>query len=438
MPRRNLRFLLFMSLLCLVCASQVSRRGRILLFAMREIEARGLKEVEEAELFEGALEGMTGRLDKYSGYISPAMLAQFEEIIEREFGGVGIEIMPDPDNQQLTVACPLYGTPAHLAGIRPGDKILRIDGESTQGLTPADASDRIRGTPGEPVVLDILHPGEEQPVAIEVVRAVIHVDTVQGDTRNSDGSWNFFLEGHDSIGYLYVSSFSEKTAEEFRNALEQLTKQGMTGLILDLRDNPGGLLTTGIAICDALIDPNDPKVSNSSVPDPGVIVSTRSRDGTIRDTYRATSAGTFNGFPMVVLVNDQSASASEIVAGCLQDYRRAVVVGERTYGKGTVQEIIELRAGQGKLKLTTLSYWRPSDKDIHRHEDSQDWGVSPDPGCRVPLDVERRRKLLLARLLREFFKANEDAGVAVARDLPDPHDDAQLIKAIEVLQRKLD
>ena len=422
MPRRNIHLILGLSVVCLMCAVRSSRHGRVLTFAMNQISLRYLEEIENRQLVEGALEGMMDRLDEYSSYISPDVLAEFQEDLDKEFGGIGVEIVLDPDTKQLTVASPLVGTPAYEAGVLAGDRVLRIDGESTQGLSLQDAADRMRGKPGESLTLTILHPGDEVPVDVELVRAIIHIDTVLGDTRDDQGQWDFFLDGHDRIGYVRINSFSEQTDKELRRALEWLDERDCRGLVIDLRNDLGGMLGAAVRVCDLFIDS-------------GEIVTTRRRDGQIRRAFYATSSGTYSGFPVAVLVNNYTASASEIVAACLQDHDRAVVVGERTFGKGTVQELIDLEANQGLLKLTTASYWRPSGKNIHRHSDAEegdDWGVTPNAGFEVELDKAQLAKLLRARFRREVDRSSEDPASPEPTEL-----DSQLAKAVECLEQKL-
>ena len=206
--------------------------------------------------------------------------------------------------------------------------------------------------------------------------------SVIGDTRNPDGSWNFFLAGHDKIGYLRITDVTEHTVDELRQALAWMTDKGMRGLVLDLADDPGGYLAAAVDICDLLIAS-------------GEIVTTRGRGGKIRESYFADGKAPFTDFPIAVIVNQDSASAAEIIAACLQDNDRAVVVGQRSYGKGTVQELIDLEPGCGAMKLTTASYWRPSGKNIqrpHKDGDKGDWGVSPNKGFEVKLtDDELQR-----------------------------------------------
>jgi carboxyl-terminal processing protease len=425
MPRRNLYLLLAIAVGSLVCHQKVqpNRFGRVLVDAMGQIEQRYIEPIGQDELFEAAVEGMVGRLDDYSAFISPKTLPEFWETIEQEFGGIGIEVLFDRRTSQLTVVRPLVGSPAYEAGILAGDKILKIDGQSTRGLSADDAVARMRGRPGEPVTLSILHEGQQQPVEIELLRANIQVDTLLGDTRRADGSWDFALEGHPGVAYLRITTFAEKTPEELRQALETV-RPWMKGLILDLRDDPGGALNAAKAVCDLFVDS-------------GAIVTTRRRRG--EEITMASKDGTYLGFPMAVLVNQYSASASEIVAACLQDHQRAVIVGQRTYGKGTVQEVIYLEGGQGALKLTTASYWRPSEKNIHRQEGARDedtWGVMPDEGYQVVIEGEELNRLRLWRFQRDGHRLSGSGEQPAAEADLSIDADRQLLKAVEYVTKE--
>ena len=426
MPRRNFWLLATLTVVCLAFSMRSHRAAQIFSFAMNQVERRSLEPAGERKLLEGALGGMMEELgDQYSVYFRPQAAKELVQTLEQKFGGVGLQIELDPATKQLTVASPLFGAPAYEAGVRPHDRVLRIDGRSTQGLSLEDAADLLKGKPGTPVVLTVQHEGEPRPVEIRVVRAVVRVDTVVGDTRNPDGSWNYFLEGHPGVGYLRINAFAETTAKELRRALQQMQPE-MRGLILDLRDDPGGWLTTAVDVCNLFIDS-------------GVIVTTRRRDGSIKNTYTATAEGTFRDFPMAVLVNHYSASASEIVAACLQDHQRAVVVGQRTYGKGTVQEVIELEGGEGALKLTTASYWRPSGKNIHRVKgttEADDWGVMPDKGYEVVVEGEDFTKLHLWRFRRDGYKppGGEPPPTEADQSLDN---DKQLLKAVEYIEQQI-
>ncbi len=426
MPRRNLFVLVAVALVALLCYQRVQKNpyGRVLADAMTTIENRYLEPIRASALFEGAMNGMAGRLDDNSAYITPADLPEFQKTIDQQFIGVGMELTLDPQTKQLTVLGPLVGSPAYKAGIRAGDKLLRIGEAGTQGMSLKDAVGLLRGTPGEPVTLTVLHEGEEKPTEIRIVRDTIQVDTVLGDARNADGVWNFFLEGDDRIGYVRIASFTDKTAAELEKALEWLSDRDMRGLVLDLRDDPGGYLDAAVDVCDLLIPS-------------GVIVTTRRRDGRISRICTASGQGRFTDFPMAVLVNQQSASAAEIVAACLQDHHRAAIVGGRTYGKGTIQEVIYLEEGCGAMKLTTASYGRPNGKNIHRPPNAgvkADWGVSPDAGCKVVLTGEEQTRWRLWRARRDVFQPAAKNGVG--KDGAEPFVDRQLLRAVECVEKE--
>ncbi len=417
--------LLAAALAAILCHHRIetNRYGRVLVDAMQQIERRYVEPVDTGDLFEGAMEGMVEKLkDPYSSFITARDLRQFNESLNQEFGGVGMEVSQDPKTRQLRVVAPLYGTPAYNAGIRAGDRILRIDGRGTHGLSLTDAVRLMRGRPGTTVTLEILHAGQKEPVELAIRRQRIPIDTVLGDTRNPDGTWNFTLEGHPEIGYVRVNAFSRETAADLRKVVEKLLEDGMEKLILDLRDDPGGML-------DAAIDLSDMFLRE------GVIVSVRRRDHS--ESYFASARGTLPDVPLVVLVNQHSASASEIVAACLQDHDRAKIVGQRTYGKGTVQQVLDLEGGQGALKITTASYWRPSGRNINRRTDSteaDDWGVLPSPGLEVKLDSEEFTRLRAWRLRRDIPRGDDAS--------PVDEDDAdfvdrQLQRAVEYLRNSL-
>jgi carboxyl-terminal processing protease len=291
------------------------------------------------------------------------------------------------------VVSPLAGTPAYLAGVLAGDLILKINGEDTEGLTLQDAVVRLRGPVGEVVSLTVQHRGAKEPTTFDIERALIHVDTVLGDRRHADGAWAFFLPGEDKIAYVRVTAFSKDTVEELKSTLYRLQARGMRALILDLRNNPGGLLQAGTQTCDLFLKQ-------------GRIVSIRDRERRDQEVYDATGQGPYSELPLVLLVNRFSASASEIVSACLQDHGRAIVVGERSYGKGTVQSVINLEGGESVLKLTTASYWRPSGSNIHRTTDAKQedvWGVSPSPGFEVKLTDAEFEALLRERRARDII-----------------------------------
>ena len=423
MPRRNLALLVAVAIVSLMCYQRVQHNtyGRVLGDAISKIEQSALEPVRSSQLFEAAMESMLGQLDDYSSYIRPADLQQFHEVIDQEFGGVGMEVGLDAKTKQLLVLCPLVNSPAYVAGIRAGDHILRIDGAATQGMSLKDAVGLMRGAPGSSVALLVLHEGQKSPVEVRIVRQVISVDTVLGDTRNADGSWNFSLAGQDRIGYVRITSFAEKTVDELEHALKWLKEHDMRGLVLDLRDDPGGLLGSAVEICDMFIDS-------------GTIVTTRRRDGQVNEAYDASGKGTFTDFPMAVVINGNSASAAEIMAACLQDHHRAAIVGQRSYGKGTVQELIDLENGCGAMKLTTASYWRPNNKNIHRlrnAKDTDEWGVKPDDGCQVVVEGEELNKLRQWRISRDMYKPD-----GAPKEPLQPVADRQLARAVQAVEKQ--
>ncbi|MGA2034414.1 MAG: S41 family peptidase [Thermoguttaceae bacterium] len=429
MPRRNLLWLILASLVCVICYQKVqsNRYGRLLGDTLDHVSRRYFEPVDNLSLFQSAMKGMMGSLDKNSAYIAPAQKKQFDELVTREFGGVGMEVTLDQKTKQLTVISPMVGSPAYEAGIQAGDKVLKIEGRTTQGMSLEDAVELMHGTPGTPVSLSVLHEGQSQPVEIKILRRIIQADTVLGDTRNANGSWDFFLAGRNRVGYLRLTSFAEAersdsgvktTVADLHAALEWLSGRNLRGLILDLRDNPGGSLRAAVDVCDMFIPS-------------GVIVTTRGREGRIVRTHSASGKGQYTDFPMAVLVNENSASASEIVAACLQDHHRAVIVGRRSYGKGTVQEVSDLGEQCGELKLTVATYWRPSGRNIHRGASSKDgaWGVMPDDGYDVPLAAAEQTQLHLARQHRDIaLPAAADGG-------PTPFVDRQLARAVEYVDK---
>jgi carboxyl-terminal processing protease len=393
-----------------------------------QVERNYVGEVDRRELIESAIRGMLNKLDPYSTYLSPDEVQQFHANLSGVFGGIGIQIAAD--NGQLTVLSPMYGTPAYRAGILAGDRILQIDGRSTDGINIDEAVKRLKGEEGASVTLTVVHPGKEEKTKITLVREKIHLDTVLGDRRGSDGKWDFMLAPKQRIGYVRLTAFSSDTAAELQRVLKQLQTDKLRGLILDLRFNPGGLLNAGIEVSDLFVSE-------------GRIVSTKGRNSPER-AWDATKEGTFTGFPMVVLVNRFSASSSEIVAACLQDHKRAVVIGERTWGKGSVQTLIQLENGKSVLKLTTASYRRPSGKNIHRFPDAKEtdeWGVMPDTGFKIDLDNEEMVRLIETRRERDILlppgKDREKKSDAKDKDKSPTPVDRQLQAAVKYLKAEL-
>ncbi|MGD0783773.1 MAG: S41 family peptidase, partial [Candidatus Aminicenantales bacterium] len=255
MPRRNLYVLTIVTLVSLACYFRADRSWQLLAFAMDQVGQRALETTDRHKLVEGALGGMMKQLDDdHSIYISPRMLARFKERMDGEFEGIGIKIMLDPETRQITVASPIFGSPAEQAGLRARDRILQIDGKSTNGMSLQDALELMRGKKDTAVVLMIQHAGEETPAEVRIVRKAVQDDTVIGESRNPQGAWSYILKGHPGIGYVRITTFGERTAEELKGILERLADDGMRGLVIDLRDDLGGLLRTAIDVCNMFID----------------------------------------------------------------------------------------------------------------------------------------------------------------------------------------
>jgi carboxyl-terminal processing protease len=364
---------------------------KLLVDTIDQVERNYVKDVDRRELFEAAIRGVLGTLDPYSAYIGPEELRQFRSSVESEFGGIGIQI--GMEDGRLKVLSPLVGTPAYRAGVVAGDWIVEIDGSSTKGISIDEAVKRLKGEPGTKVKLSVISEGASEKRSIEVARERIHIETVLGDHRAGDDTWSYLLDDKDRIGYVRLTAFSRDTARELEQALQKLKAANARGLILDLRFNPGGLLSAAIEVSDLFISK-------------GRIVSTKGRNSPER-VWDAKGNAIFESVPMVVLVNRYSASASEIVAACLQDNKRALIAGERTWGKGSVQNVIELEDGVSALKLTTASYRRPSGENIHRFDETEEdgpWGVIPDKGYELKLDGTELANLMQDRRERDIVR----------------------------------
>jgi carboxyl-terminal processing protease len=427
MPRRTLAWLLGVVSLTLLGAAVLYSAPtkekdkdyemvRLMVDTLHEVRERyvtPIDEERERQLVADMLKGGLERLDPHSTYIDPEEYKAFSRQSKGKFGGIGVHVSADPQTRnQLTVISPMPGTPAYRAGILAGDVILKIDDKPTERMHLNEAVDLIQGDPGQPIKLTVRHEGAAEPVDVTLVREEIRVPSVMGDLRKADDPehWDFLYDKANKIGYIRITNFGETTADEVRAAVEGLQKEGVGGLVIDLRNNPGGLLMSAVEICDLFIDE-------------GVIVSTKGRNSEDK-TYTAKPEGKMllpaEKHPMAVLVNRYSASASEIVSACLQDHRRAVVVGERTYGKGSVQNIIKMENGASALKLTTASYWRPSGKNIHRFPDRKSFeaaGIDPDEWGVRPNDSGY--KLTPATL--DALKADgvPDAALAKLKAFPD-------------------
>ena len=320
------------------------------------------------DLVYAALKGMLNTLDPHSEFMEPEKYKELQNDTQGAFGGLGI-VISMKDNS-ITVVAPMEDSPGFKAGILPGDRIIKIGGKSTEKMSLQDAVKNLRGEPGTEVKISVLRPSSGRVKDYTLDRAVINVDMVKDINSKKE-----FPLGDNKIGYIRLVQFGEKTSADLEAALKKLKVQGMQALVLDLRWNPGGLLDQAVDVCEKFLPRGD------------LVVTTEGRNPSQNSVRKAKGRGDeLNNMPMVVLVNLGSASASEIVAGCLKDTKRAIILGEKTFGKGSVQSIMPLADGSA-LRLTTAKYYTPSHKVIHEE------GITPD--IIVPLTEEQERDIQL-------------------------------------------
>jgi carboxyl-terminal processing protease len=383
-----------------------------------EIQKRYVSEVDPKRVRDGAIEGMLDKLDPFSNYIPAEDAAEFQKQMRGEFGGIGIQI--GIKDQKLTVISPLEDTPAFRAGVLAGDWIKEIDGKSTfdpKPMTLQEAVGKLTGKPGTKVVITVVHEGDNKEKKIELTRAIIKIQSVKGWHRTGDGSkWDFMMDPKNKLGYIRLTGFLEETDRELDNAVKSLLAAGAKGIVLDLRFNPGGLLKQATDIADRFLRK-------------GVIVSTSGRKSP-RQEWVAKEENTYPDFELVVLINEYSASASEILAGALKDHGRATLVGVRTFGKGSVQNVIPLDDGRSLLKLTTAHYFLPSGKCIHKLEGAKEWGVDPDR--EVAMTPAEAAALIKARRDADIIR-NPGSGTA-----PPPAGEKAEPKPAEPVDKQLD
>lgn len=351
--------------------------------------------------------GAMSRLDRFSAIIWPDELRQFRRTTQGRFTGVGIQIQLD-DAQRLKVVTPLEGTPAQRAGILPGDIITEVDGDSTIGITLTGAVERITGERGTKVSLTIERAGADEPITFPLVREEIPIYSVKGWRRSGphETDWDWFIDPENHIGYLRITQFADGVTREFDRAVRQMKDAGLEGLIVDLRFNPGGLLNEAVDL------------SNRFISD-GVIVSQHDADGTAREVQRARRSNTtIQNIPVVVLINEGSASASEIVSGALQDHHKAVILGARSFGKGSVQNVYDIDHGLAALRLTIQYYHLPSGRLIHRRPGMEKWGIEPDVHVEMP--PSRIADAIRIRQDADVLPINEQGEIVHEADTPDP------------------
>jgi len=396
--------------------------------AHRLIQDRFVTRPDMPALQRAVIDSMIEELgDPYTVFVPSIDLGDFNKSLRGEYVGIGasVRIM----DGWMTIASPLEDSPAIHAGLEPGDKVLAIDGETTEGEDLQSSIDRLTGSPG--TVVNVLIGRGDEEFEVSITRQHITQRTVEGFSRVGEG-WDFLIDPVLRIGYIRVTQFNAPTTEEFRAAIESIQSTGeIGGLIIDLRFNPGGLFPAAIEMADRFLES-------------GVIVSTRGRVGEDETVY-AVSEDTMLGFPIAVLVNRQSASASEIVAAALQGNGRAIVVGERSFGKGSVQGVVSLPSGAGQIKITERHYYGPGDKMIHRTDDSAVWGVDPDPGFVSTMTNAQYNAMIRERNRRTVIRGERDGTIepaptesgALIEFIRDDLLDPQLAVAMEALALRL-
>jgi C-terminal peptidase prc len=371
-------------------------------------------------------------LDPYSTYIDPETSKRVDQDIQGQFTGIGIQIRKDAARDMLQVVTPIKGSPAYKAGIQAGDVITTVsrdmDSEGkkldkpevipTKGLALSEAVKKILGAPGTKVKLTVEREGEDKPLEFEITRGRVEVESVLGYKRKGNADWDYYVDPERKIAYVRLTSFARNTARDVKAVMRSLAKEGIKGMVLDLRFNPGGYLDSAVDISDLYVGD-------------GLIVTVRPRVGREQPFY-GRAAGSYRDFPMVCMVNGGSASGSEIVSACLQDQGRALIVGERSYGKGSVQNITPFEGGE--LKMTIATFWRPNGKNLNKSStkggENEDWGVRPDKGYLVELSRKEREDLAEHQRNAEIILAPGKAPEAKEKDFHD----LQLEKALEYLR----
>lgn len=365
-----------------------------------------VEEVDDKQLLEGAISGMLSSLDPHSAYLPAKAFKEMEEHTTGEFGGLGMEV--GMEDGFVKVVSPIDDTPAQAAGVLSGDLIIKLDDETVKGMTLGDAVKKMRGKPGTDIKLTIVRKGEDKPLVLELTRAIIKVKSVKE---------KMLLDG---MGYVRISQFQMRTGSDLRASVEKLIEQNgapLNGLVLDLRNNPGGVLRAAVEVSDAFLDE-------------GLIVYTKGRVANSKMSFDAEDGDLLQGKPIVVMINEGSASASEIVSGALKDHQRAIIVGRTSFGKGSVQTLMPLNNG-GAIKMTTARYFTPSGRSI------QNEGIEPDINIALA-KIEKVEPSVLGNVKEKDLKGSldhvDDKQVEAAKE----KDITQAEKDLQVAQEALD
>ncbi|MCX8027741.1 MAG: S41 family peptidase [Thermodesulfovibrionales bacterium] len=369
------------------------------------IKKNYVEDVKTKDIIQGAIKGMVSSLDPHSSYLTPEAYKELQVETKGEFGGIGIQI--GIKDNVLTVIAPIEDTPAYRVGIKAGDKILKINNESTKNMSIHDAVSKMRGKKGTSLTLTIYREGMKEPKDYTIIRDIIKIKSVKSKMLQ------------DNIGYLKLTQFQEASAQDMVKALDKLKKDGMVALILDLRNDPGGLLNSAVEVVEHFLPPNK------------LVVSIKGKKGEKTEYFTEKERPGFTDIPMVVLVNQGSASASEIVAGALKDWNRAVIVGVQTFGKGSVQSLIPLSDGSG-LRLTTAKYYTPKGTSI------QGVGITPDIVVKLESKDTKEIPVIREKDLDRHLKGDQKIDEKIERETApyevDEKDDVQLQRAIDVIK----
>jgi len=388
-------------------ASDTYRQLNLFGDVFERVRADYVEKPDDSKLIESAINGMLAGLDPHSSYMEPKAFRDMQVQTRGEFGGLGIEVTME--DGLIKVVAPIDDTPAAKAGVMANDIITKLDDEQVQGLTLNQAVEKMRGPVNTKIKLTITRKGQDKPTEISITRDVIRVRAVRSRVE-------------DDIGYIRISQFNEQTTDNLKKAISELQTQlpadKLKGYVIDLRNNPGGLLDQAISVSDAFLER-------------GEIVSTRGRNAEETQRFSARAGDQLKGKPVIVLINGGSASASEIVAGALQDHKRATLIGTRSFGKGSVQTIIPLGAGNGALRLTTARYFTPSGKSIQAKGISPDIEVLQD----VPEELKARTDTKGEASLRGHLKADGDEGAGSQSYVPpDPKNDKALQMSLNLIR----
>ena len=388
-------------------ASDTYRQLNLFGDVFERVRSDYVEKPDDGKLIDSAINGMLTGLDPHSSYMDPKSFKDMQIQTRGEFGGLGIEVTME--DGLVKVVAPIDETPAHKAGVLAGDIITHLDDEPVQGLTLNQAVEKMRGPVNTKIRLKIMRKGVDKPTEVTIVRDIIRVRSVRSRIES------------DEVAYVRVTQFNEQTTDGVKKALSDMQAQmgdKLKGFVLDLRNNPGGLLDQAISVSDAFLEK-------------GEIVSTRGRNAEETQRFNARAGDLSKSRPIIVLINGGSASASEIVAGALQDHKRATVIGTRSFGKGSVQTIIPLGSGNGALRLTTARYFTPSGRSIQAKGISPDIEVLQD----VPEEMKARTDTKGEASLRGHLKAEGDEQTGSQSYIPpDPKDDKALKMAVDLLR----